>query len=127
MRSANRKIVDDRGRLDAGFPVGNLQTRVTGFPIVGTWEWLVLHCNRFDEPDSRRCGRITRDLLEGTTVNNSDMAAVAELDNSARGQVAKRSADRRKRDSDVFTNVRTVHRQVDFSLRLASGNFEFFD
>ena len=69
---------------------------------------------------------IASDLLEAATVHNPDMMAVANPDNSARGQSPKGSADRRGRDADVFTNVCAVHRQVDVSHRLALGDLELF-
>jgi len=55
------------------------------------------------------------------------MMPVANSDDSASGQSAKRPTDCGKRDTDIFTNVRAVHWQMDFNRGLAFGDLQMFE
>ena len=74
----------------------------------------------------RRWWGIASDLLEAAAVHDADMMPVANLDDSARGQCPKSPTDRRESDTDVFTNVRTVHGQMDFGCGLVLGDLGLF-
>ena len=76
---------------------------------------------------SRQCGRITCDLVEGCAVNDPHVPSITELNDTPRGQGSKRSAHSLKRNSDVPSDVRAIHRQRDFGDLLAFGNVEVFD
>ena len=77
--------------------------------------------------DSRQYGRITCDLVEGVAVNDPHVPSITELNDAPRGQSSKRSAHSLKRNSDVPSDVRTIHRQRDFGDLLAFGNVELFN
>lgn len=80
---------------------------------------------------TRQCGGpaagLPRYLVEGIAVNDPYVLSITECNDAARGQSSKRSAHSLKRRTDVLTDVRAVHRQMDFCYLLASGNLELFD
>lgn len=55
------------------------------------------------------------------------MPPVPNFNNPAHGQASKCPAHGRKRYSDVFADVRAVHRQVDVGSLLAFGDLQLFD